>query len=448
MSSSVTVERISDLTARAYGRSESGLLVPNGLPGELLRVRSSSERRWRRLGQVVELLEASPQRADAECAQAWDCPGCCFRCVPIETEQAWKRELLLRPFRRKGLELDPLLAPMVLPSHVEGYRIRCTAQAFVEDGHLLWGMRGFPWAARPIDLSRCPAQNGATRAGLHSLAAQLDGLEVFDLERGVDGLRWLNLHADESVSTPARAVLIFSSAEAARRARPQLEAVRGFSLGVGVTPASSHKVFRADPEWIHGDSYAAFRAPGLGDLELLAAPQSWTPVAAANVHLVLSTLLSCLEDWDGVELLELGCGVGTLSLALAQRGARVWGVDLERRSVDSASLNARHLQLCEAQARFFQGEALKSVRRLLAKGRRFDVVILHAMRGGYGAECLRLIRLLGAGRVFLIYPTAASLARELAELGLDGVFAMRRLHAFNQLPRSSATMVCAELSVG
>lgn len=128
-------------------------------------------------------------------------------------------------------------------------------------------------------------------------------------------------------------------------------------------------------------------------------------------------------------MLEVGCGVGTLSLGLARRAGRLTGIDVVRAAVEDAAANAARAGVTNAT--FRTGRADHALRRLLAAGERADLVVLHAMRRPYGADVLRRVPALGARRILYLAPSAPSLAEDLTHLPAWGV---RRLGFLDQLP--------------
>jgi SAM-dependent methyltransferase len=82
-------------------------------------------------------------------------------------------------------------------------------------------------------------------------------------------------------------------------------------------------------------------------------------------------------DVDGCDLLHLQCHIGTDTICLARRGARVVGLDLSGASIDAARELAAE---CGAQVEYVQSDVYAAVEAL--GGRRFDVVYT-----GKGALC-------------------------------------------------------------
>src|SRR5690242_8664117 len=80
----------------AIGRLEDGraVFVPFGLPGERVRIRIMEEKRGFARGELVEILEASPDRAIPRCKHFGKCGGCHYQNLPYEEQRKVKREIL------------------------------------------------------------------------------------------------------------------------------------------------------------------------------------------------------------------------------------------------------------------------------------------------------------------------------------------------------------------
>ena len=108
------------------------------------------------------------------------------------------------------------------------------------------------------------------------------------------------------------------------------------------------------------------------------------------------------DQFAGKRLLEVGCGMGTDLLQFASGGAKVTGVDLTPRSVQTSR---HHLELCGQTGDF----ALNDAERLPFADESFDVVysngVLHHTPDTAGAvrEIHRVLRPGGLARVMLYY---------------------------------------------
>ena len=88
------------LTTFTYGGDAMGRLpdnravfVPVGLPGEKVRVRLVQEKKNFARGEIVEILESSPDRINAKCKHFTECGGCHYQNLPYEKQKSTQHEL-------------------------------------------------------------------------------------------------------------------------------------------------------------------------------------------------------------------------------------------------------------------------------------------------------------------------------------------------------------------
>jgi 23S rRNA (uracil1939-C5)-methyltransferase len=136
----VSTGRMELLTTRmvaggdALGRAEDGrvALVDGALPGERVRVSITSDRADHLRAQVVEVVEAAPERIEPPCVHARNgCGGCGWQHVTVDAQREYRRDIITDALRRIAhLEDAPLRDTIELPP--TGYRT--TVRALVVDG--------------------------------------------------------------------------------------------------------------------------------------------------------------------------------------------------------------------------------------------------------------------------------------------------------------------------
>ncbi len=112
------------LTTLTYGGEAMGRLpdsravfVPFGLPGEKVRVRLTEEKRGFARGQIVEVLQISPERITPRCRHFGECGGCHYQHMPYEMQLRVKADILRDQLQRIGkIENPPVKATVASPS--------------------------------------------------------------------------------------------------------------------------------------------------------------------------------------------------------------------------------------------------------------------------------------------------------------------------------------------
>jgi len=83
------------------GMSADGQAVPLSLPGERVRVKKGKERL-----ELIDVIEASPQRVTPPCPHFSACGGCALQHWDVAAYSAWKRDVVIAQLRRAGLEAE------------------------------------------------------------------------------------------------------------------------------------------------------------------------------------------------------------------------------------------------------------------------------------------------------------------------------------------------------
>ncbi len=372
----------------------------------------------------------SPHRVDPACDQAAACPGCPLRHLSPARQADLRVDSHRRTLARLGGVPDGVPCDLLPGAPRDGYRARAVARPFRDgSGVLRLGLRELPAHDAPgIDLARCPAQTPGARALLAALAHDLHalGVDPFDPDHAPHGLRHAVVQAD---GTGGGLVVLGFGAPPDRAALTAqvLAAHPAVGLHVEVIAPHKHGVL-VRPEPLRGPDHLTQALDGEPFRGTLPA---WLPQTPITVGPLRTVVVDWLAPLPGEHVVEVGCGVGPLSLALARVGAQVTGIDLIRAAIDDAQHNAAQAGLTD-HTHFRVGRAEKALRRLLADGQRADLVVLHGMRKPYGPGVLSGVRALTPRRVLLIGPSAAAVARDVAAAGPG--WRAARIGLLDQLP--------------
>ena len=111
-------------------------------------------------------------------------------------------------------------------------------------------------------------------------------------------------------------------------------------------------------------------------------------------------------------VLDLYCGIGTISLVMARTAGRVIGAEIVPAAVEDAGANARRNGIRNAE--FFCADAADAARRLAQEGLRPDVVCVDPPRKGLAAGVVETIAGMAPDRVVYVSCDPATLARDVA----------------------------------
>lgn len=420
-----TVLQVAEVVQGGDGlaRPEDGPVVflPDAAPGDRVLAELSPTRKGRRTGRILEVVVPGPDRRTPPCPSAGRCGGCQWQHLTEEGQASAVEAQLATALRRiGGLELASVeLLPCARPVPATGYRQRARLHADAARSVPVLGFHGASSRrVEPIDSCavlrpeleslRCGVQAWLPR--LRSLVPDAHRVEVqLDLpaddaatarctlrsrrDTGTSRLRAAAEDLLRTVGDPLRSCELVARGSASRSGARAL-------AGAAAIPHRSGPL-EAPERW------PAFHSPG-GFLQASREGAAWLVSRVAR-HVQGA-------QGGGTRALELHAGSGTFTLPLAAACASTCSVERQPR----ARANARSA-LVEAglSAEVLGGDAAVALERLVAEGRRFDLVVLDPPRTGARAEAALLGRT-GARRVIYVSCDAPTLARDLAVLSASG----------------------------
>lgn len=200
----------------AIARDEGGrvVFVEGALPGEVVRVELTEQRRDFARARVVEVVSPSPDRVDAPCAAfARGCGGCPWQWVAPEAQRGLKRDIVVDALRRIAHIPEPPVADEVRGVADRGYRT--TVRVAVKDGRAAYRMRHSHELVTVEDgcLVAHPALDEVLRTG--RFQAGDDVVVRVGTEEEVAGRRWRVSRASFFQSGPEGAELLVAAVRAA-----------------------------------------------------------------------------------------------------------------------------------------------------------------------------------------------------------------------------------------
>jgi tRNA/tmRNA/rRNA uracil-C5-methylase (TrmA/RlmC/RlmD family) len=364
------------------------VFVPGALPGETISVRITQDNdRWGR-AEVVEVLDASPDRVDPPCPVAEVCGGCDLQHATPEAQVRLKTRVVREQLERLGKFDDPPVLPGRGVGPALGYRAHARLHA-ADDGRLGFHEEG---TNQVVPIDHCPVLTPAANALFAATGHDTGSVEV---ELRADGI------ADDG--DPADGVVVLTPGPGA--------------LDV---PEGDHDILLAQPD----GATVALRGDGVLDVEVagltFALPTGgFFQVSTHAAEALVAEVLQAVGDVDGRLVWDLYAGVGLLSLPLARAGAQVLAVEGSSAACAAARVNA---EANELDVTIEEGDVHDALRDRAREGVLDlpDVVVLDPPRTGVGQEPLRDLAALSPPRVVLVACDPASLARDARTLVAEG----------------------------
>ena len=434
---------ICDYTADGQGIAKiegCAVFVPNAIVGERCRIRIEKLGKTWAAGKITELLEKSPHRVNRECPVAKLCGGCDFWHMDYEEETRLKADRVRQALNRIGgeaLEEVPILSAPTC----HGYRNKAQYPVASKKGR---AYAGFFRAGthQVVENPRCrilPEETDAVKKLIIDYVNHYR-ISAYDEESHKGLLRHIYVRRG-AVSGQVLVCLVVNG-----RKLPhvedlirRLQAVPGFTtLVLSVNTRPGNAVLGEEFITLHGPGYIEDTLCGLN---VRLSPRSFYQVNHHQAQRLYEAAITQAGITKNDLVLDLYCGVGTITLAMAKAAGKVIGVEVIEQAVRDAEDNARRNNIDNAE--FFCGDAGKAALDLEAKGIRPDVIVVDPPRKGLNADTIEALHRMSPRRIVYVSCDPATLARDVALLKERG-YCLQSAQAADLFPRCAhvESIVC------
>ena len=384
----------------AMGRlpDNRAVFVPFGLPGERVRVRLTEEKKNFARGEIVEIIEPSPERIEAKCKHFGACGGCHYQHLPYERQLQAKRSILIDQLQRIGKIENPPVQPMVSSPQPWNYRNHVQFH-LTDEGQLgyvsplLQGEGGGVMEITECHLPEIP---------INELWTQLDfeprtGIERVSLRLGADGERMLILESD-SPEPP--------------------------DLGIEADVSVVH-LYAGNAVVMAGSDHILMRMLGR-DFKVSAG--SFFQVNTVMAEKMVEHLIAHLPITTSHTVLDVYCGVGLFSAFLAPRCGRLIGIESSESACEDFAVNLDEFGNVE----LYEAEAEAVIPHLEAQP---DIVLVDPPRAGLDKAVVDGILKWNPRIVAYVSCDPSTLARDAARL-INGGYTLKDVTPFDMFPQT------------
>ena len=386
-------------------------------------------------GRLMEILKPSPYRVEPICPSARQCGGCQLQAVSYEEQKAFKEKKLRGHLERIGgfkeLPMEPLIGMD------EPYHYRNKAQFPVgrnKEGRIVTGF----YAGRThaiIENRDCALGIPQNKEVLDRVIAHMEKYNIapYDEMTGKGLVR--HIFVRYGFFTGELMVCLIINGQDLPHQKELVEKLGEIpgmtSISLNINKKRNNVILGDKVKTIWGKEYITDK---IGDISYEISPLSFFQV---NPHQTWKLYSKALEyaDLHGEETVwDLYCGIGTISLFLAQKAKFVRGVEIVPAAIEDARRNA-HLNEID-NVEFFVGKAEEVLPREYEKnGVYADVIVVDPPRKGCDEMLLKTILKMQPKRVVYVSCDSATLARDLRFL-CDNGYELKKVCGVDQFPQT------------
>lgn len=417
------------------------VFVRGALPGEEVRVQIEDVKKTYASGRLLEIVRKSGDRVEPVCPIYEDCGGCQLQHLDYMAQLKVKRQQVIDAVTRIGKMPDAYVEPTIGAVSPWNYRNKMQFPVGREKGKTIIGCfaRG---SHRIIDTEDCHIQkqgNNEIVNAVRDVAAELH-ISVYDEDRHTGVLR----HVVGRVGLGDELmVCLVTAVEHLPREREFVKLLRAklpnlVSVQQNIQTYHNNVIMGRETKLLWGKPTILDR---IGRLKFHISPRSFFQVNTEQAEVLYRKALEFANLHGGETVIDAYCGTGTISLFLAQKAAKVYGIEIVKPAIEDAKRNARDNHVKNAE--FLVGDATRVMPQLYRQGVRPDVIVVDPPRAGCTPIVLKTFAEMNPERIVYVSCNPASLARDLAILAPLG-YHPQKIQPVDMFPQTShvETVVC------
>ena len=367
-------------------------------------------------GRLMEVLKPSPYRVEPKCEFARQCGGCQLQALSYDQQLVFKTNKVKGHLERIGGFTDIPMEPIIGMDELFHYRNK--AQFPVgrnKEGKIVTGF----YAGRThniIENRDCALGVAENKEVLDRVIAHMEkyGIEPYNEATGKGLVRHVLIRYGY-FTKEVMVCLILNGNKIPKEEQlvKSLCEIPGMtSITINVNKKHSNVILGEEIRLLWGQEYITDR---IGDISYQISPLSFYQVNPMQTQKLYAKALE-YADLHGEETVwDLYCGIGTISLFLAQKAKFVRGVEIVPAAIENAKENAKLNGLENTE--FFVGKAEEVLPREYKKnGVYADVIVVDPPRKGCDETLLETMIEMNPERIVYVSCDSATLARDLKYL--------------------------------
>ncbi|WP_432665888.1 23S rRNA (uracil(1939)-C(5))-methyltransferase RlmD [Wukongibacter baidiensis] len=388
------------------------VFVDGGIPEDKIEIKATKVKKSYALGKIIEIKEKSPYRVTPACPVAEECGGCQIQNIDYSKQLEMKRKKVESSIERIG-KLEGILVHDTLGMDTPfNYRNKAQFPIGKEKGKALIGFykKG---THNIVDIDGCKIQHDINNRIIRIFKAFIDNnkISIYDEKTGNGLLRHI-LTRVSYTSDDLMVVVITNGTklpfkdEIINELTKEIPQIK--SIVQNINTKKTNVILGRECKTLYGqDKIVDY----IGDLKFEISPLSFFQVNSFQTKVLYDKTLEYAGLSGNETVFDIYCGIGSISLFLAQKAKKVYGIEVIDAAIKDAKKNSELNSMDNTE--FFVGKAEEVVPKLYKEGLKADVVVVDPPRKGCDRVVLETIAMMEPERVVYVSCKPSTLARDL-----------------------------------
>ncbi len=367
------------------------LFVKDAVIGDVIEAKITKAKKNYGYARMINIKEPSPYRIEAKCPVARQCGGCQIQEMSYDQQLIFKENKIRNNLIRIGKFENPPMEPII--GMKEPFYYRNKAQFPIgtdKDGNIIAGF----YAGRTHDIipnRKCFLGVDINETILDKVIDYMNKNKVssYNETTGKGLVRHVLIRYGFRTKEIMVCIIVngksLPNQEALIKSLCELDGMTSITLNVN--REKTNVILGREIVELWGKGYIE---DYIGDVKYQISPLSFYQVNPAQTEKLYGTALEYAGLTGNETVWDLYCGIGTISLFLAQRAKQVYGVEIVPEAIEDARRNAKLNGIENAE--FYVGKSEEVLPKKLAEGNvKADVIVVDPPRKGCEEALLKAI---------------------------------------------------------
>ena len=419
------------------------IFIPNCIKGEKVRIKILKVTKNMCFGKVIEILEKSDKRCDADCDTYSKCGGCNFRHIDYAHSLEMKKksvETTIKKSLKRDVEVNEVIG-MESPIY---YRNKLQYPVGIgENGEAIMGIFANR-SHRIIETSDCKIQNKKCQKVAKDVYEFIKKHKIsgYNEETRTGIIRHvivrIGIKTDEIMLT-----LVLNDFNLPHEKEfvdyiisnnPEIK-----TIAKNLNNKNTNVILGNETEIIYGNGYIY---DYLGNKKFKISPLSFYQVNPVQTEKLYAKAVEFADLTGNETIFDLYCGIGTIGIFASDKAKKLYGIETIAQAIEDAKQNVLINNIKNAE--FFVGDVEKALPKFLKERNvKPDVVFVDPPRKGCDRTAIETLLRIEPKKIVYVSCNPATLARDLEIF--EEKYEMKRLAICDMFPGTAHVECCSVL---
>lgn len=392
------------------------VFVPNAIKGEKIKIKILKVASSRAFGKIIEILEKSEKRIEADCSTYSRCGGCAMRHINYNATVEMKKNAVESTLK-KALGREIKIAEIIKMENPYNYRNKLQYPIGIgENGIPVMGV----YAERThkiISTSCCQIQDKLSQEIANDIYDFIvaNKIKVYDESNLSGSLRHIIIRIGKKTNEVM--ITLVSNTEKIEKEEELIEFITSKyeqikTIVKNINSKNTNVILGNKNEVLFGEGYIY---DYLGECKFKISPMSFYQVNPIQTEQLYSKAVQYANLTGQETIFDLYCGIGTIGIFASDKCKKLYGIETIPEAIDDAKQNAKLNNIENAE--FFVGDVEKTLPEFIKQRNiKPDVIFVDPPRKGCDKTAIETLLKIQSKRIVYVSCNPATLGRDLKML--------------------------------